>query len=251
MVDVPLLRVEGLQKSFGGVAAVDGVSLEVRRGEVHAVIGPNGAGKTTLISLLAGEQRPDGGRILLDGRDIAHRPAHARARLGFARSFQITSVVPEMRVLDNVLLAVLARDGRSFRFWRPARQDPALIGPAAAALERVGLADAAGERAGAVSHGEHRQLEIAMTLAAEPELLLLDEPMAGMSAEESRRMTGILEGLKGEKTMLLVEHDMDIVFALADRISVLVNGRIAASGAPEAVRADEAVRRAYLGDEAG
>ena len=250
MAESVLLRVEDLWKSFGGVAAVDGVSMDVQRGEVHAVIGPNGAGKTTLISLLAGELRPDRGRILLGGRDIARRPAHARARLGLARSFQITSVVPEMRVLDNVLLAVLARDGQSFRFWRPARSDPALVQPAEAALERVGLAHAAGERAGAVSHGEHRQLEIAMTLAAEPELLLLDEPMAGMSAEESRRMTGILEGLKGEKTMLLVEHDMDVVFALADRISVLVGGRIAASGAPEAVRADEAVRRAYLGDEA-
>ena len=250
MAEAALLRVEDLQKGFGGVAAVDGVSLEVGRGEVHAVIGPNGAGKTTLISLLAGELRPDRGRILLGGRDIARRPAHVRARLGLARSFQITSVMPEMRVLDNVLMAVLARDGRSFRFWRPARRDPALVRPAAAALERVGLAHAAGERAGAVSHGEHRQLEIAMTLAAEPELLLLDEPMAGMSAEESRRMTGILEGLKGETAMLLVEHDMDVVFALADRISVLVGGRIAASGAPEAVRADEAVRRAYLGGEA-
>jgi len=245
-----LLRVEGLRKSFGGVSAVDGVSLEARRGEVHAVIGPNGAGKTTLISLLAGEQRPDEGRILLDGRDIAHRPAHMRARLGLARSFQITSIVPAMRVLDNAILAVLAAGGRSFRFWRPARQDPALVRPAAAALERVGLAHAAEEQAGAVSHGEHRQLELAMTLAAEPELLLLDEPMAGMSAEESRRMTAILESLKGEKIMLLVEHDMDVVFALADRISVLVNGRIAASGAPAAVRADAAVRRAYLGDEA-
>ena len=250
MADETLLRVESLQKSFGGVAAVDGVSMEVKRGEVHAVIGPNGAGKTTLISLLAGELRPDGGRILLGGRDIARRPTHARARLGFARSFQITSVMPEMRVLDNVIMAVLARDGRSFRFWRPARNDASLVRPAAAALERVGLAHAAGERAGAVSHGEHRQLEIAMTLAAEPELLLLDEPMAGMSAEESRRMTGILQSLKGEKTMLLVEHDMDVVFALADRISVLVGGCIAASGAPAAVRADEAVRRAYLGDEA-
>ncbi len=250
MADETLLRVESLRKSFGGVAAVGGVSIEVKRGEVHAVIGPNGAGKTTLISLLAGELRPDGGRILLGGRDIARRPAHARAALGFARSFQITSVMPEMRVLDNVIMAVLARDGRSFGFWRPARNDANLVEPAAAALERVGLAHAAEECAGAVSHGEHRQLEIAMTLAAEPELLLLDEPMAGMSAEESRRMTGILESLKGEKTMLLVEHDMDVVFALADRISVLVGGRIAASGAPAAVRADEAVRRAYLGDEA-
>ncbi len=250
MAEEALLQVEDLRKSFGGVTAVDGVSMTVRRGEVHAVIGPNGAGKTTLISLLAGEIGPDHGRILLGGRDIARQPAYARARLGLARSFQITSVVPEMRVLDNVLLAVLARDGRSFRFWNPARSDPALVRPAEAALERVSLAHAAGERADAVSHGEHRQLEIAMTLASEPELLLLDEPMAGMSAEESRRMTGILEGLKGEKTMLLVEHDMDVVFALADRIDVLVGGRIAASGTPEAVRADEAVRRAYLGDEA-
>ena len=148
MAESVLLRVEDLWKSFGGVAAVDGVSMDVQRGEVHAVIGPNGAGKTTLISLLAGELRPDRGRILLGGRDIARRPAHARARLGLARSFQITSVVPEMRVLDNVLLAVLARDGQSFRFWRPARSDPALVQPAEAALERVGLAHAAGERAG-------------------------------------------------------------------------------------------------------
>ena len=245
-----LLEVVDLHRSFGGVAAVAGVSLEVRPGEIHAVIGPNGAGKTTLISLLAGELRPDRGRIRLAGRDLTGRPAHARARLGLARSFQITSLLPEMRAIDNVALAVLARRGGSFRCWRPARRDPALAGPALAALERVGLAHAAEERAGAISHGEHRQLEIAMTLAAEPELLLLDEPMAGMSAEESRRMTAILAGLKGEKAMLLVEHDMDVVFALADRVSVLVGGRIAASGAPEAVRADPAVRRAYLGDEA-
>lgn len=246
----PLLEVLDLRKGFGGVVATDGVSLAVEPGEVHAVIGPNGAGKTTLIAQLSGELAPDGGRIRLDGRDITRLPAHRRAHLGLARSFQITSVMPDMRIIDNVLLAVMARGGHAFRFGRPARRDRALLAPAEAALERVGLADAAGERAGSVGHGEHRQLEIAMALAAEPRILLLDEPMAGMGAEESRRMVGLLESLKSDRTMVLVEHDMDVVFALADRISVLVQGRVAATGGPEEIRSDEAVRRAYLGDGA-
>lgn len=249
MADEPLLRVEDLQKSFGGVAAVDGVSMEVRRGEVHAVIGPNGAGKTTLISLLAGELRPDRGRMLFDGRDIARRPAHARARLGFARSFQITSVVPGMRVLDNVILAVLAQAGRSFRFWRPARNDPALIGPALAALERVGLAEVAEERAGAVSHGEHRQLELAMTLAAEPELLLLDEPMAGMNVEEKEDMCRFVLDVNEQfgTTIALIEHDMGVVMDISDRVVVLDYGKLLADGTPAEVRANQQVIDAYLG----
>ncbi len=245
-----LLTVDRLYKSFGGVTATDNVDLEVIPGEIHAIIGPNGAGKTTLVTLLSGELRPDAGSVRFDGRAITALPAHARARLGIARSFQITSLMLDMTALDNVALAVQARSGHSFRFWADARRDRDLAEAAMAGLEAVGLADRAGQTARALSHGEHRLLEIAMALATKPRLLLLDEPMAGMGVEEAQRMIGFLAGLKGEKSMLLVEHDMDAVFALADRITVLVNGRVIASGPPEAIRRDDAVRRAYLGDEA-
>jgi branched-chain amino acid transport system ATP-binding protein len=243
-----MLRVSGLRKSFGALLATDQVDLDVRAAEVHAIIGPNGAGKTTLIAQLAGELLPDAGRIEFLGRDITRLPPYTRSRLGLARSFQITSVFLDLTLLDNVALAVQAHQGHSYRFWKPARRDRRLIEPALAALAQVGLAERAHASAGAVSHGEHRQLEIAMALATNPRLLLLDEPMAGMGAEEAARMVDLLHGLKGDKAMLLIEHDMDAVFALADRITVLVYGRVIASGAPEAVRADEAVRRAYLGD---
>jgi branched-chain amino acid transport system ATP-binding protein len=245
-----ILSCEALRKSYGGIAATDDVSLEVERAQVHAVIGPNGAGKTTLISQLSGEVMPDAGRVRFNGRDITRLPAHRRSLIGLARSFQITSVFQNLTVLENVALAVQAHRGHSFRFWKPARDDAELIGSAREALEQVRLGKRSAEPARALSHGEHRQLEIAMALATDPALLLLDEPMAGMGLEESARMIETLKGLKGDKTMLLVEHDMDAVFALADRITVLVYGRVIASGAPDVIRADERVRKAYLGDEA-
>ena len=243
----PLLRIDGLQKSFGGVRATDNVTLDVLPGEIHAIIGPNGAGKTTLVSQLSGLLVPDTGRIIFKGRNITGLPAYRRAHVGIARSFQITSVFMEMTVLENVALGVQAHMGHSFRFWRPARGDARLRIPALALLNQVGLTDRADRTALNLSHGERRQLEIAMALSGEPELLLLDEPMAGMGPEESARVIDTLKGLTG-KTMLLIEHDMDAVFALADRISVLVYGRIIATGAPNEIRANEAVRHAYLGE---
>lgn len=245
-----LLRIEDLRKSFGGVTATDNVNLDVTENEIHAIIGPNGAGKTTLISQLSGEQYPDSGRIIFDGRTITRSTAYRRSHLGLARSFQITSVFQSMTVLQNVALAVQAHSGHSFRFWKAAGEDVSLIEPAEQALTRVGLTDRRQDLVSNLSHGEKRQLEIAMALATSPKMLLLDEPMAGMGPEESQRMVEVLQSLKGEKTMLLIEHDMDVVFALADRISVLVYGQIIASGTPEDVRNDDAVKRAYLGDEA-
>jgi branched-chain amino acid transport system ATP-binding protein len=245
----PLLQIGGLTKRFGGVIASDAITLDIPRGEFHAIIGPNGAGKTTLIGLLAGEIAPQGGTIKFDGSDITGLAVHRRSRLGLARSFQITSLFPDCTALDNVALAVQAHTGHSFRFWRNARNDSDLRGPAAAALSRVGLAGRADSRVDRLSHGEHRQLEIAVALATRPRLLLLDEPMAGMGPEESARMVGILRELKGDITTLLIEHDMETVFALADRITVLVYGRVIASGDPATIRADAAVREAYLGEQ--
>ncbi len=247
----PILEVRDLRKSFGGVRAVDGFALSVSEFETHAVIGPNGAGKTTLIAQLSGMLKPDSGAIRFRGRDITEVPAHRRSRLGLARSFQITSVFRDMTVIDNVALAIQAHAGHSFRFWMPARRDPDLTEPALQMLREVDLAERAHDLASALSHGEQRQLEIAMALATSPAMLLLDEPMAGMGPEESRRMVETLQRLKGEKTMLLVEHDMDVVFALADTITVMVDGRVIASGPPQAIRSDEHVRRAYLGEEGG
>jgi len=246
----PVLHVRGLMKSFGGVRASDNVELSVEPFETHAIIGPNGAGKTTLIAQLSGELAADAGTITFKGRDVTRLPSHRRSMLGLARSFQITSVFLNMTVVDNVALAVQAHRGHSFKFWKPAAADAELVEPARRTLEQVGLEARAGDPASALSHGERRQLEIAMALATEPELLLLDEPMAGMGQEESGRMVETLKALKGGKTMLLVEHDMDAVFALADRITVLVYGRVIASGLPQDIRNDDAVRRAYLGDEA-
>ena len=246
----PLLRVERLNKRFGAVLASDELSLTIQEHEIHAVIGPNGAGKTTLIAQLAGDLKPDSGRVWALGQDITELPSHRRAQLGLARSFQITSIFPSFTAEDNVALAIQAHAGHSFRFWRPARRDPSLRGPARRALELVGLGARAGAPAAILSHGEHRLLELAMALAAEPKLLLLDEPMAGMSGEDAARMVELLRLLKARTTMLLVEHDMDAVFALADRITVLVYGQVLASGPPEAVRRDAAVREAYLGETA-
>jgi branched-chain amino acid transport system ATP-binding protein len=243
------LEIEDLSKRFGGVVASDAIALAVPQGELHAIIGPNGAGKTTLISQLAGEIAPDAGRIRFAGRDITNLPIFRRSQLGLARSFQITSLFLDFTVLDNVALAVQAHAGHSFRFWRDARSQAELRTPARAALARVGLAGRADVIVSKLSHGEHRQLEIAMALATTPRMLLLDEPMAGMGPDESARMVKTLRELKRELTILLIEHDMEAVFALADRITVLVYGRIIASGTPEAIRANAEVRQAYLGEQ--
>ncbi|MSO66637.1 MAG: ABC transporter ATP-binding protein [Pseudolabrys sp.] len=244
----PMLQVENLAKRFGGIVATDDLVLNVEAGELHAVIGPNGAGKTTLIAQLSGQLSPDSGRVRFDGKDITALPMYRRSRLGLARSFQITSLFLDLSVLDNVALAVQAHAGHSFRFWRNARSEPDLREPARAALARVGLGERADGRASALSHGEHRQLELAMALAGSPRMLLLDEPMAGLGPEESARMVEMLRALKRELTILLVEHDMEAVFALADRITVLVYGRVIASGKPDDIRANADVRDAYLGE---
>ena len=246
----PLLSARGLVKRFGGLLATDNVSLEVRPGEVHALIGPNGAGKTTLVSQLTGNLAPDSGSIQFAGRDVTRLPMHARVRLGLARSFQITSVLREFSVLDNVALGVQAHDGHSFRFLADVRGDRRLRDPAQRALDKVGLGKRAHSLASALSHGEQRQLEIAMALVSEPKLLLLDEPMAGMGVEESQRLVALLRSLKGGCGMLLIEHDMDAVFALADRVTVLVYGRAIASGTAAEIRSNPDVRQAYLGEEA-
>jgi branched-chain amino acid transport system ATP-binding protein len=244
-----LLTIEGLTKRFGGVIAADTITLDIPAGEFHAIIGPNGAGKTTLTGLLTGEIKPDGGRVRFDGGDITGLAVDRRSHLGLARSFQITSLFRDFTARDNVALAVQAHSGHSFRFWQEARRDVRLREPAEAALDRVGLGGRAHMRVDALSHGEHRQLEIAVALATRPRLLLLDEPMAGMGADESARMVAMLRELKGTITIVLIEHDMEAVFALADRITVLVYGRVIASGEPKAIRADAAVREAYLGEQ--
>lgn len=244
-----LLQIRNLTKRFGGVLASDGISLDVPAGELHAIIGPNGAGKSTLIGQLAGEISPDAGRIFFNGLDITGLPTHRRSALGLARSFQITSLFLDLTALDNVALAVQANAGHSFRFWRPARSEAKLRQPARAALARVGLERQADVVCANLSHGEHRQLEIAMALATSPRMFLLDEPMAGMGSDESARMIALLRELKRERTILLIEHDMDAVFRLADRITVLVDGRVIASGAPDDIRSDGAVRQAYLGSQ--
>jgi branched-chain amino acid transport system ATP-binding protein len=247
-MSAPLLQVENLAKRFGGIVATDDLSLDVANGELHAIIGPNGAGKTTLIAQLSGQLTSDSGRIHFEGADITPLPMHKRSALGLARSFQITSLFLDLSVLDNVALSVQAHAGHSFRFWRDARREPELREPARAALARAGLSARADQPASALSHGEHRQLELAMALAGSPRMLLLDEPMAGLGPEESARMVAMLRAPKREVTILLVEHDMEAVFALADRITVLVYGRAIACGAPDDIRANAAVREAYLGE---
>jgi branched-chain amino acid transport system ATP-binding protein len=244
-----LLEIENLAKRFGGIVATDDVTFDIPEGELHAVIGPNGAGKTTLIAQLSGQLFADSGSIRFGGVDITRLPPYRRSQLGLARSFQITSLFLDLSVLDNVALAVQAQAGHSFQFWRDARKEAALREPARQALARVGLGGRADERASALSHGEHRLLELAMALAGSPRLLLLDEPMAGLGPEESARMVDMLAGLKRQYTILLVEHDMEAVFALADRVTVLVYGRVIASGPPDAIRRNEQVREAYLGEE--
>ena len=245
----PLLHTDRLVKRFGGLLATDEACLTVHEGELHALIGPNGAGKTTLIHQLSGALAPTAGRIHFAGHDVTDLPMHARVRRGLVRSYQITSVFPRLSVRDNLALAVQSRSGSSLQFWRPARAEPARDAAAAAVAERVGLETRLDHIAGALSHGEQRQLEVGLALAVQPRLLLLDEPLAGMGAEESERMVALLQGLRGQHTMLLVEHDMEAVFRLADRISTLVSGRIIASGTPAEIQAHPEVRRAYLGDE--
>lgn len=244
-----VLTVSDLYKTFGGVAATDGVNLAIEEGEIHAIIGPNGAGKTTLITQLSGALRPDSGTIIYKGQNITSRPAYSRAKMGITRSFQITSLVMDMSVLDNVALAVQAQQGHSFRFLKPARSIASLREGANEVLTQVGLAARVDTATSALSHGEHRLMEIAIALASGADLMLLDEPMAGLGAEESARMVTLLDGLRGDKTILLIEHDMDAVFALADRVSVLVYGKIIATGTAHEIRHNDAVRHAYLGEE--
>ena len=244
-----MLDLKGLSKHFGGVIATRNVTLNVPRGEVHALIGPNGAGKTTLIGQVAGTIRSDSGQVLFEGADITALAPHERVRRGLARSFQITSIFGRLSVLDNLALAVQARSGSSFSFWKPVAAERDLFRQAEEIAADIGLSGKLHFTSSALAHGEQRALEVGLALATQPRLVLLDEPMAGLGAEESRRMVELIERVSGRVTVLLVEHDMDAVFRLADRISVLVNGRIVASGAPQEIRANEEVRKAYLGDE--
>jgi branched-chain amino acid transport system ATP-binding protein len=244
-----MLRLENLSKRFGGVVATDSVALDVAGGEVHALIGPNGAGKTTLIGQICGSLAPDAGRIFFDERDITRSSAHTRVLAGLARSYQITSIFRSFTVLENLALAVQARSGTSFSFWRPIEEEKEIFSQAGSLLEEIGLADRSNALASTLAHGEQRALEVGLALATRPRLVLLDEPMAGMGPEESQRMIALIARIRARVTVLLVEHDMGAVFQLADRISVLVNGRIIASGDPESIRANEDVRNAYLGDE--
>ena len=246
----PLLSVQDLSKSYGALKVTQDVSLDVHEGQLHAIIGPNGAGKTTLISQLSGQLRPDSGRVVYAGQDITRLDMAGRVRLGLARSFQLTTLLPSFSVLENVALAVQAREGSSFRFLRPAASEQALNDQAMACLADVGLADRSRRLAGSLSHGEKRQLELAVALATQPRLLLLDEPLAGTGHEEAAHLVDMFGRLKNRVTMVLIEHDMDAVFALADIVSVLVYGQIVASGPPSDVRADVKVRAAYLGEEA-
>ncbi|MFP4032151.1 MAG: ABC transporter ATP-binding protein [Desulfococcaceae bacterium] len=245
----PLLRVEGLRKRFGAVQASHDVNLSVAAGEIHALIGPNGAGKTTVLNQLTGEIEPDEGRIVFEGRDITGLPIHQRVGLGLARSYQITSIFERLTVRQNLALSIQARIGHSFRFWKDAGKEPEILAQMDSALARVGLTDRADLPAGNLSHGEKRQLDVGMALAGNPKLLLLDEPYAGMGPGGAVELTKLIRSLKGELTILLVEHDMNVVFSLADRITVLVYGETFASGPPEEIRANPEVRRAYLGEE--
>jgi len=244
-----VLSLRNLGKRFGGVVAVDGVDLEVAAGEVHALIGPNGAGKTTLIGLVAGASAIDEGQIHFQGRNLTKAKTHERVRAGLARSYQVTSIFRRFSVLDSLALAVQARSGSSFSFWRPVAMETALFEEAREIASQVNLVERADAIAGTLAHGEQRALEVGLALATRPKLLLLDEPMAGMGPEESRRMIELIGRIRAGITVLLVEHDMDAVFRLADRISVMVNGRLVATGAPGEIKANLEVRKAYLGDE--
>jgi branched-chain amino acid transport system ATP-binding protein len=245
----PLLAIKGLSKSFGAVKANNNLSLEVKRGEIHALIGPNGAGKTTLINQIAGDLSPDSGSIFLAGKEMTCLPVHRRAHHGLARSYQITSVFPNLSVTENLLLAIQAHHGHSFRFWRRGHDVPQLQAELRPALEKVGLFERAGVLADKLSHGEKKQLEVGMALACKPQLLLLDEPMAGMGPGGTVELSKLIRNLKQQMTILLVEHDMEAIFALADRITVLVYGEVVATGTTEEIRNNLTVRQAYLGEE--
>ncbi len=244
----PVLAVERLARSFGALKATDDVSLDLRAGEIHALIGPNGAGKSTLIKLVSGALAPDAGRVRFLGRDVSGLDVVERSRMGLGRTFQVSSLIPEFSALANVLLAIQARSGSSFRFFRPAMSERDRVERARGFLAEVGLSERAGVMTAELSHGERRLLEVAVALALEPKALLLDEPMAGMGPEGSRQLTRFLDGLRVRAPILLVEHDMDAVFALADRVSVLVYGRVIATGTVEEIRRDPEVREAYLGE---
>jgi branched-chain amino acid transport system ATP-binding protein len=244
-----MLELRGVTKRFGGVVATDDVTLEIAKGEVHALIGPNGAGKTTLVAQISGVLPIDSGRIVFKGHDITRLSAHARVAAGLARSYQITSIFRRFSVLDNLALAVQARSGSSFSFWRPVSAERALFEEAAVIANEIGLGDRLQVTSSNLAHGEQRALEVGLALATHPQLVLLDEPMAGMGPQESQAMIALIERIRARVTVLLVEHDMDAVFRLANRISVLVSGRLLATGAPAQIRADPAVRKAYLGEE--
>ena len=245
-----MLKIQSLVKSFGGLKASDDLSFEVHTNELHAIIGPNGAGKTVLLSQLTGMLEPDSGSRMFDGQELTGMPIHSRSAVGLARSFQITNIFGDMSTLDNVALAVQAHQGHSFRFWKNASGDKKLREPAFELLSELGLENRADVLAGNLSYGEQRQLEIAMALACKPKMLLLDEPMAGMGPDESHSMIELLSKLKGKFSILLVEHDMDAVFTLADRITVLVYGKVIACDVPEKIRSNTEVKAAYLGEEA-
>ncbi len=246
----PVLATHGLCKRFGALTATDDVSIDLKPGEIHAIIGPNGAGKSTLIAQICGGLASDTGRVDLLGRDVSHLDTQARARAGLGRTFQISALAMEDTVLDNVTLGALGATARPWRFWQPVTKNAALKETAMAALERVGLASDADKRTADLSHGQRRQLEVAVALTLSPRAFVMDEPMAGLGAEGSKQMTGFLDTLRAEAPILLVEHDMDAVFALADRISVLVYGRVIATGSVDDIRQSDEVREAYLGESA-
>src|SRR3989442_5396469 len=244
-----MLELKDVSKRFGGVVATDDVTLDVMRGEVHALIGPNGAGKTTLIGQISGSLGVDSGEIRFQGSDVTRLKQHERVKAGLARSYQITSIFKRFTVLDNLALAVQARSGSSFSFWHPVAKEAALFGEARTIADQIGLSQKIDSLAATLAHGEQRALEVGLALATQPKLVLLDEPMAGMGPEESQRIIALIGRIRAQVTVLLVEHDMDAVFRLADRITVMVNGRVIATGNPETIRSDAEVRKAYLGDE--
>ena len=244
-----LLTVSQLNKSYGGVRATDDLNLEVQTGELHAVIGPNGAGKTTLISQLSGNVFPDSGTISFDGIDVTHMVEHARPHLGIARTYQITSLINSMSVIENLQLAIQAKQGHSFKFWKPSADNKDVRTAAHEYAARVNLGSRADIQVANLSHGEQRRLEVAMALASDARLLLLDEPLAGLGPEEASEMITLLKTLKGQQTIVLIEHDMDAVFTLADRISVMVYGHIIATGDPNHIRQNQDVQHAYLGED--
>ncbi|MFY0679622.1 MAG: ABC transporter ATP-binding protein [Thalassovita sp.] len=246
----PILKVQDLSKNFGALKASDAVNLKLVPGEIHALIGPNGAGKSTLIQQITGALRPDAGQVWFDGLDVTPLPTAQRARLGMGRTFQISHLAMEYSVLQNAVLGALGRRGGTFRFLRPVMKDPELLADAEAALDRAGLLDQRNMRTADLSHGQRRQLEVAVALTLQPKAFLMDEPMAGLGAEGSQRLIGVLDSLRHQAPILLIEHDMEAVFALADRISVLVYGKVIASGSVEDVRNDPLVRQAYLGEDA-